>query len=98
MTLVLDDDVRELTEDATILVTGGTGSFGRQITNELLKYPVREIRIFSRGEDLQHQMARDYRDTRLQFIIGDVRDFERVLDSMYSPMKTDCPAPISLEA
>jgi UDP-N-acetylglucosamine 4,6-dehydratase/5-epimerase len=77
-----DGEFKKLLADATILVTGGTGSFGRHITNELLKYPVREVRIFSRDEDLQHQMAREFSDKRLRFVIGDVRDFDRVLESM----------------
>lgn len=65
----------------TILITGGTGSFGHQMTDELLKTDVKEIRIFSRGEDLQHKMAMEYLDPRLNFIIGDVRDFQRALEA-----------------
>ncbi len=64
-----------------VLVTGGTGSFGTQIIGQLLKSNVKEIRIFSRGEDLQHQMAVAYHDPRLNFIIGDVRDYERVQEA-----------------
>jgi len=67
--------------EKTILVSGGTGSFGHQMTEELLKLDVKEIRIFSRGEDLQHKMAMEYPDRRLKFIIGDVRDYQRVLES-----------------
>ena len=65
----------------TILITGGTGSFGHQMTEELLKTDVKEVRIFSRGEDLQHKMAIEYPDKRLNFIVGDVRDYQRVLES-----------------
>jgi len=65
----------------TILITGGTGSFGHQMTEELLRFNVKELRIFSRGEDLQHKMALEYPDKRLNFIIGDVRDYRRVLES-----------------
>jgi len=67
--------------EKTILVSGGTGSFGHQMTEELLKLDVKEIRIFSRGEDLQHKMAMEYPDKRLRFIVGDVRDYQRVLES-----------------
>lgn len=65
----------------TVLITGGTGSFGHQMTEELLRFDVKEIRIFSRGEDLQHKMAIEYPDKRLNFIIGDVRDYQRVLEA-----------------
>lgn len=65
----------------TVLVTGGTGSFGHRVTETLLKYDLREIRIFSRGEDLQHKMAIEFPDNRLNFIIGDVRDYRRVIEA-----------------
>jgi len=65
----------------TILITGGTGSFGHQMTDELLKTDVKEIRIFSRGEDLQHKMAIEYSGKRLNFVIGDVRDYQRVIEA-----------------
>jgi len=68
-------------QNKIVMVTGGTGSFGHQMTEELLKSDVKEIRIFSRHEDLQHTMAIEYPDKRLNFIIGDVRDYERVLES-----------------
>jgi UDP-N-acetylglucosamine 4,6-dehydratase len=64
-----------------IMITGGTGSFGHQMTETLLKYDLKEIRIFSRGEDLQHRMAIEFPDSRLNFIIGDVRDYRRVLET-----------------
>jgi len=68
-------------KDKTILIIGGTGSLGHQMTEELLKNDVKEIRIFSRHEDLQHKMAIEYPDKRLNFIIGDVRDHDRLLES-----------------
>ncbi len=63
-----------------ILITGGTGSWGNELTTQLLeKYFPKEIRIYSRGEKLQVKMKRDFKnDKRLNFIIGDVRDFERL--------------------
>jgi len=73
--------VDEYLREKTILISGGTGSFGHQMTEELLKLDVKEIRIFSRGEDLQHKMAMEYPDKRLNFIIGDIRDYQRVLES-----------------
>src|SRR5579875_2338756 len=76
-----DQDIARKLDGRVILVTGGTGSFGRQITRYLLSTDVKEIRIFSRGEDLQHSMAAELDDPRLKFIIGDVRDMERVRQS-----------------
>src|SRR5579872_2919630 len=72
----------ELLDGKTILITGGTGSFGNQIAQQILLTHVREIRIFSRDEDLQHKMAGDLRDPRLNFVIGDVRDFERLREAL----------------
>jgi FlaA1/EpsC-like NDP-sugar epimerase len=67
-------------EQARILITGGTGSWGRTLTRLLLaNYDVREIIIFSRGELQQVLMQRDFGfDTRIKFIIGDVRDYQAV--------------------
>lgn len=69
-------------EGKTILVTGGTGSFGQQIVDILLEKfgNFKELRIFSRDEQKQHFMRQKYTDTRIKFIVGDVRDFERVYD------------------
>ncbi len=64
----------------TILITGGTGSWGTELSRYLLtKYTPREVRIFSRGEFAQVKMRRRFNnEPRLRFIIGDVRDYERV--------------------
>lgn len=63
--------------DSRILITGGTGSWGHELVNQLLeKYPnVKEIRIYSRGEHKQVAMKREFgNNPKLKFIIGDVRD------------------------
>ncbi len=65
-----------------ILVTGGTGSYGQELTKQLLKHDPKEIRIFSRGENAQVEMEAAFSDARLSFYIGDVRDGERVKDVM----------------
>ena len=62
----------------TILVTGGTGSFGKAMVNLLLQTRVKEIRIFSRDELKQELMRIEYANPRLSFYIGDVRDRESV--------------------
>ncbi len=68
----------------TILVTGGTGSFGQKFTEIVLReHDPQVIRIFSRGELLQQQMRQKFNnDERLRFFIGDVRDRERLYRAM----------------
>ena len=63
----------------TILVTGGTGSFGKKFTEIVLKeHNPKVIRIFSRGELMQQKMRDQFNDERLRFFIGDVRDRDRL--------------------
>jgi len=69
--------------DKTILITGGTGSWGHELTKQLLeKNEVKEIRIYSRGELAQVNMQRKFNNPKLKFIIGDVRNFDRLNDAM----------------
>lgn len=66
-------------KNLTWLITGGTGSWGKRATRTILdKYQPQSIRIFSRGEALQQEMAGAFNDERLRFFIGDVRDRARV--------------------
>ena len=65
----------------SILITGGTGSFGNTIFKKLLETDVSEIRIFSRDEKKQNDMREKINDRRVQFFIGDVRDYESFLYS-----------------
>jgi UDP-N-acetylglucosamine 4,6-dehydratase (inverting) len=63
----------------TILLTGGTGSFGQKFSEIVLKeYNPHSIRIYSRGELIQLQMEQKFNDDRLRFFIGDVRDRDRL--------------------
>ena len=55
-------------------ITGGTGSFGSTMVRHLLGENVAEIRVFSRDESKQDQMRKEFRDSRIKFIIGDVRE------------------------
>ena len=67
----------------TILVTGGTGSFGKKFTEIVLKeHNPKVIRIFSRGELMQQKMRERFNDERLRFFIGDVRDRDRLYRAM----------------
>ncbi len=61
-----------------ILITGGTGSWGNELTSQLLQKEPKEIRIFSRGEFAQVTMSRKFADNRVQFVIGDIRDYGAV--------------------
>ena len=61
-----------------ILITGGTGSLGTALTKKILKTDVDTIRIFSRDELKQTQMRSDIADSRLRFLIGDIRDKNRL--------------------
>jgi UDP-glucose 4-epimerase len=66
---------------ACVLITGGTGSFGSTMVRRLLTSDVGEIRIFSRDESKQDDMRRQLSDSRLRFVLGDVRDYDSVLEA-----------------
>ena len=64
----------------TVLVTGGTGSFGMAFTKAVLNNSkIKKLRIFSRDEFKQYQMEREFSDNRIRFLIGDIRDKERLM-------------------
>jgi UDP-glucose 4-epimerase len=65
-------------KDKTFLVTGGTGSFGNTLINYLLKTDVKKIKCFSRDENKQNAMQIKTSDSRIDFILGDVRDLDSV--------------------
>jgi len=74
-------DGPELLSGCVVLVTGGTGSFGRRLTSRLLELerPPRRVVVFSRDEHKQYEMARGLGDDpRLQFVLGDVRDVDHL--------------------
>jgi UDP-N-acetylglucosamine 4,6-dehydratase len=68
--------------DKTILITGGTGTFGNAVLRRFLMTQVREIRIFSRDEKKQDDMRILYHDPKLKFYIGDVREYDSVAKAM----------------
>lgn len=67
--------------DRILLITGGTGSFGNAVLNRFLQSDLKEIRIFSRDEKKQDDMRKRYASDKLKFYIGDVRDYNAVLNS-----------------
>ncbi|HGB5711366.1 TPA: polysaccharide biosynthesis protein, partial [Salmonella enterica subsp. enterica serovar Waycross] len=66
-------------KNSTLLITGGTGSFGNAILNRFLETDIKEIRIFSRDEKKQDDMRKKYASSKLKFYIGDVRDYNSIL-------------------
>lgn len=67
----------------TLLITGGTGSFGNAVLKRFLDTDIEEIRIFSRDEKKQDDMRKKYKNDKLKFYIGDVRNRESVEGAMY---------------
>ncbi len=70
-------------ENKTLLITGGTGSFGNAVLDKFLDTDIAEIRIFSRDEKKQDDMRHQYRNDKIKFYVGDVRD----IDSLQSAMR-----------
>ena len=77
-----ENENRSLFKNKTILLTGGTGSFGNKFTEMILKQNPKSLRIYSRGEYNQYIMDRKFKDERIRFLIGDVRDRDRLYRAM----------------
>lgn len=69
-------------KDKVLLITGGTGSFGNAVLERFLDSDLKEIRIFSRDEKKQDDMRHRLQNSKVNFIIGDVRDFESINNAM----------------
>lgn len=69
--------------DKTLLITGGTGSFGNAVLNSFLNTGIKEIRIFSRDEKKQDDMRHIYNNHKIKYYIGDVRDLASIRNAMY---------------
>ena len=69
-------------KNSTLLITGGTGSFGNAVLERFLNSDINEIRIFSRDEKKQHDMRVKYNSKKIKFYIGDVRDINSLNDVM----------------
>ncbi len=69
-------------KDKTLLITGGTGSFGNAVLRRFLDTDIKEIRIFSRDEKKQDDMRKQYNNDKLKFYLGDVRDKNSIKDAM----------------
>ncbi len=69
-------------KDKILLITGGTGSFGNAMLRGFLNSDLKEIRIFSRDEKKQEDMRIEYKNDKLNFIVGDIRDFNSINNAM----------------
>ena len=69
-------------KNKTLLITGGTGSFGNAVLNHFVNSDLKEIRIFSRDEKKQEDMRIVFKNPKINFFIGDVRDFESINSAM----------------
>lgn len=70
-------------DSKTLLITGGTGSFGNAVMKRFLDSDIKEIRIFSRDEKKQDDMRNQYKNDKLKFYIGDVRDLQSIKNAMH---------------
>lgn len=70
-------------KNKTLLITGGTGSFGNAVLNRFLNTDIKEIRIFSRDEKKQDDMRHLYNNDKIKYYIGDVRDLASIKNAMY---------------
>lgn len=68
-------------KDKILLITGGTGSFGNAVLRRFLQTNIKEIRVFSRDEKKQDDMRKKYNSPKLKFYIGDVRDYNSILNA-----------------
>lgn len=69
-------------EGKTLMITGGTGSFGEAVLNRFLGTDIREIRIFSRDEKKQDDMRHRYQNDKIKYYLGDVRDRASITDAL----------------
>jgi UDP-N-acetylglucosamine 4,6-dehydratase/5-epimerase len=69
-------------KNKTLLITGGTGSFGNAVLRRFLNTDIKEIRIFSRDEKKQDDMRKVYNNDKLKFYLGDVRDINSIKDAV----------------
>ena len=70
-------------DNKTLMITGGTGSFGNAVLKRFLNTEVKEIRIFSRDEKKQEDMRIALNHPKLKFYIGDVRNYDSVNEAMH---------------
>ena len=75
-------EINNIFDNKILLITGGTGSFGRTVVEALINSKLKEIRIFSRDEKKQEEMRLELNNPKVKFYIGDVRDYESIFYGM----------------
>lgn len=75
--------MNDIFDNKTLLITGGTGSFGNAVLKRFLQTGIREIRIFSRDEKKQDDMRQFYKNDKIKYYIGDVRNYESILSATH---------------
>lgn len=70
-----------MVKDSVVLITGGTGSFGKTMLRHVMEKDCKEVRIFSRDEEKQDAMRSELADPRVRFYIGDIRDYDSIFDA-----------------
>lgn len=80
--LNFEEEIKRSIEGKSILITGGTGSFGNAVVEKLLRFNPKQITIFSRDEKKQFDMGNKFNDQRLRFYIGDVRDKDSIFHAL----------------
>ena len=78
----VDSKVNKLFKGKSLMITGGTGSFGKTVLQRFLKTDIKDITIFSRDEKKQEDLRLKLNDPKLKFILGDVRSFESINQAM----------------
>lgn len=75
--------IMDIFENKTLMITGGTGSFGNAVLKRFLNSNIKEIRIFSRDEKKQDDMRKEFNNSKIKFYIGDVRDLRSVQEAVH---------------
>lgn len=81
--IIVPTQLQNMFKDKTLLITGGTGSFGNAVLERFLDTDIGEIRIFSRDEKKQDDMRKLYSSSKIKFYIGDVRDIRAVREAAH---------------
>ena len=68
--------------DKVLLITGGTGSFGNAVVSNFLNSGLKELRIYSRDEKKQDDMRKKFKNSKISFYIGDIRDKEQLKNAL----------------
>jgi UDP-glucose 4-epimerase len=68
-------------KNKSLLITGGTGSFGKTLLSKIINYSLKEIIIFSRDEKKQEELRNEFQNSKIKFIIGDVRNSDSIIDA-----------------